>query len=169
MLYFLNTSLTLILALFFILLGGFTFILTFSSSLQANLLDLIRNNFWILFLFGLGFVLIGITLSAYSVLTHRKSYLKTKTGSNLTLISENVIHTYLESYFEKLFPEQRIPFRFLIKKKKMQVIADLPFFPLEEQKNLLNLIESDLSEILSEKIGYTESLELILSFANKKN
>lgn len=169
MLYFLNTSLTLILALFFILLGGFTFILAFSRYVQANLLDFIQNNFWILFLFGLGFILIGIALGAYSFLTHRKSYLSTKTGSNLTAISENVIHTYLESYFEKLFPDQKIPFRFLIKKKKMQVIADLPFFPLEDQKNLLNLIEGDLSEILSENIGYTESLELILSFANKKN
>lgn len=164
MLRFLNAALTLILALFFSLLGIFIFLVALIPSIQDNFVSLIHHHFWLWFFFGVCFFLIGLAFFAYTFLGCRKTYLSSKTGANLTIISEDVIHSYLQTYFEKLFPKQQIPYRLLLKKGKIQIIADLPYVPLEEQKNILSLIENDLSELLNQTFGYKQTLELSLSF-----
>lgn len=164
MIYFLNTALTLILALFFILLGVFAFLLAFSLSIQLLSINLIQNHFWVWFFLGLGFFIVGGALTAYVLLTRRKKYLTTQTGNHQIKVSEAVIDEYLKSYFEKLYPQEHIPYRFLIKKRKMQIIADLPYIPLEEQKRVLKSIESDLETILSHYLGYNSGLEISISF-----
>lgn len=165
---FLNVALTLSLALFFSLLGIFGFLIAFSSSIQTQLIALILDNFWSWCLFGLGFLMIGIAFFAYTFHACKKTYLSSKIGPHLTTVNEDVIHAYLHSYFEKLFPETPVSHRFFVKKNKIQIAADLPYVPEEQQKDLLKVIETDLFELFNETIGYHKQLELSLEFDKAK-
>lgn len=167
MLYFLNSALTIVLALFFFLTGILSFLLPFSSSAQEAAVSLIQSHFWVWILFGFGSFLIGSAFATYTYFINRKNYLTTKSGPYTTSISESVIQSYLQNYFEMLFPKTQIPYRLLLKKKKIQIIADLPCIPQDEQKNLLATMEKDLSELLYKNLGYHQTLELTLSFDSK--
>lgn len=164
MIHFLNTALTLILALFFFLLGILAFLLAFSPFLQSLFVSLIQNHFWAWFFLGLGFFIVGAALAAYVQLTRRKQYLRIYTGNHQITVSKTIIEGYLKAYFEKLYPNQIIPFRFLIKKRKVQIIADLPYLPPDDQKRLLESTERDLEDLLSHYIGYNQQLEIFISF-----
>lgn len=118
MLYFLNSALTIVLALFFFLTGILSFLLPFSSSAQEAAVSLIQSHFWVWILFGFGSFLIGSAFATYTYFINRKNYLTTKSGPYTTSISESVIQSYLQNYFEMLFPKTQIPYRLLLKKRK---------------------------------------------------
>lgn len=158
---------TIIIALFFIVFGTLTLLLPWSETIRTTVIAFIQENSWPWNLFGLAFVLIGLALAAYTLLTSRHKYFKTKVGLNETVVSDAVIQDYLQSYWEKLFPRKEIPSRFNLKKNKIQIYADLPYIAHEEQKDLLKKIELDLSECLRDTLGFRKTLELNISFETR--
>jgi hypothetical protein len=163
--HYLISFLNLILALFFILFGSIALLLPWSLTIRDSVARFISENSWPWNLFGLGFILIGIAIFAYTLLTKRKRYFSTKQGFNETTISEKVIDDYLRTYFSKQFPAREIPYRFTIGKNTFHLIADLPFVPLEDQKELVDKIETDIQQIFREFIGYHKQLKFSFSFA----
>lgn len=145
-------------------MGAFIFLLALSSSVQESFISLLQDHPWAWILFGFGFFSIGLAFFAYTLLLSKKTYMTSQSGPLKITVNEEVINSYLHACFEKYFPKRQIPYRFILKKKKMQVIADLPHIPFEKQKELLSQIEEDLSETFSQILGYNQVLELHFSF-----
>ena len=162
--HYLFSFLNLILALFFILFGSITLLLPWSETIRNHVVDFINDNAWPLNLFGLGFILIGLAIGAYTILTKRKRYITIKQGANETTISEKAINDYIRTYFSRQFPSREIPYRFTLSKNAFHLIADLPFIPLEDQKQIVERIEEDLQKIFREYLGYDKQLTFSFSF-----
>src|SRR5262245_51155078 len=94
---------------FFFIVGAFSIILPWSPFLQNLTTQFILENSLVLSLFGLGFALIGLSIVIYTLLKTRHRYVDIKTGTKSVVLDENVIHQYLESYWEKHFPKLQIP------------------------------------------------------------
>lgn len=161
---FLYSLITFITALFFLLLGFFALILPWSETLRMLAQQLIEEEVWPMTFFGAAFLLIGIALAGQILVSCRKQYYRVKTGTQTLDVSEKVIQDYLNDYFNALFPQQEIPCRIAIKKNKIAVAADLPFYPLEERKDLLNRVKLELGSIFKDYLGYSSTLDLTLSF-----
>lgn len=168
MINFLYSFITFIIALFFILLGTLTLLLPWSERIQGLAIHFIHENQWSWNLFGLGLLTIGFGLAIYLWITSRRRYHTFKIGLNEVIISDHVIDDYLRTYFAKLFPTQEVPYRFTVKKNKLKVVADFPFLPIEDQKELLNKVSHDLTEILRDFLGYRKTFELSISFEKHK-
>lgn len=164
--HYLFSFLNLILALFFILFGLITLLLPWSENVRSHVVAFINENAWPWNLFGLGFILIGIAIGAYTLLTKRNRYFTSKQGSNETTISEKVIDDYLRTYFAGQFPSQDIPYRFTISKNKFHLVTDLPFIPLENQPEVIQKIEDDIQKIFRDYLGYKKELKFSISFAS---
>ena len=160
----LNLTISFIIGSFFFILGAFSIIFPWSSRLQTATIRLILENTLILSLFGLGFALIGLSIIVYAFLKTRHRYIHIRTGDLGVILDENIIHQYLEAYWQKHFPGMQIPFNLSFKKHSLQIIADLPSLPLMEQKALLEQIKQDFNDLFSRTLGYPYDVHLIASF-----
>lgn len=131
------------------------------------ILSFLAGNSLLLLLFGLAFLVIGAALALHILLSSRVKYVTLRSGQNAVLISKEVLESYLASYWKELFPNREIPCRLVIKKRKIEVIADLPYMPLEEQKVVLEKIDSDLNGLFRDILGYRDELDLSVSFQNE--
>jgi hypothetical protein len=149
---------------FFFILGAFSIILPWSPYLQKVTTQFILENTLILSLFGLGFTLIGISIVIYTLLKTRHRYVQIRTGDLGIILDENVIHQYLEAYWQKHFPSAQVPFELCFKKHSLQIIADLPYLPFMEQKAFLEQVRQDFSDLFGRVLGYPYDVQLIASF-----
>lgn len=165
---FFNLAISFILGSFFFVVGAFSLVLPWSSFLQKMTTELILENTVMLSLFGLGFILIGLSIVIYTLLNTRHRYVHIRTGDLAVILDENVIHQYLETYWQKQFPLAQILFQVTIKKHAIQVVADLPYLPLSEQKPFLERVKQDLSDLFGEVMGYPYEVHLFVSFQDEK-
>jgi hypothetical protein len=91
-----------------------------------------------------------------------------RTGKNALILDENVIHQYLEAYWEEHFPKSHIPFDLTFKKHSLQIVADLPAIPLSEQKIFLERVRHDFSDLFGRVLGYPYDVNFIASFQADK-
>lgn len=164
MTHLLYSFLTVIIALFFLILGFFAFFLPWVESLQVIVINFIRFDAWPWNLFGLGLIIAGLALLGHVWYASKRTYLTLKTGIYETTIHQSVLDDYFRSYWQKLFPKQEIPYHFALKRRKILIHADLPFFPKEEQGALANRIKEEISGILRDFLGYPYQMEISLSF-----
>src|SRR5262249_26201196 len=124
-------------ALFFLLLGIISLMLPWSPSARSELILFILEHSQTIALLGLGWILIGLSIVVYTLLSARHHYLYLRSGPRSIKIDESIIHSYLETYWKKLFPHAEIPHRVTLKRNKIHVTADLPYVPANEQKAFL--------------------------------
>lgn len=158
---------TLLVALFFIVLGALAMMLQWSTHVSSSVIDFILNNTTTLFLFGFVAVVIGVALTiniAQSAFTH---YYRIRSTDNPVILSDALIYDYLNSYWKELLPYAEVPCRILLKKHRIQIVADLPYFPVKEQKELLKRIEQDLLDLFRGVLGFRDELDLSISFKKK--
>lgn len=167
MTHFFYSFITLIIALFFFILGFIAMLIPWSSGISNMIVSFIVNQSLILFLFGLGFAVIGAALALHIILSSRRRYVTLHLGKLTFSISEKLIGDYLSAYWKELFPHKEIPYRVVLKKHSVEITADLPFAPLEVQKDLLEKIEKDLGDLFRDVLGYREDLNLEISFQPK--
>lgn len=156
-------------ALFFLLLGILALLLPWSNSVVEITLSSMREYRWIFTLFGASLVLVGIALIGQIYLASQKKYLTIKTGDNPVFASDSVVRDSLHAYWENLFPEQEIPCRVDIKKNRIFLYVDLPYYPQDKRADFLKKVERELSILLKELFAYTKSLHLKISFDREPN
>lgn len=149
-------GISLIIGAFFLLVGLITLLLPWSDTIKNELTRFILENSLIFSLFGLGFLLIGISLILYAWHGAKKRCLYLKTGKNSVVLDENVVQNYLETYFQGKFHNQNIPVSFKIKKKYLLVSANLPKISSEEVAK----IKEDLNDIFGRLLGYPHDIHL---------
>lgn len=155
---------TLVVALFFIVLGVMSMILLFSPYVRSTLVQFILENSVMLFLFGFSFLVIGVAIVTHIILGAKKKHYYIKSNNHSIYINEDIFQQYLNDYWKQLFPNQDIPNQVILKKDKVQITAELPFVPIPEQKKVITRIERDLSELFNRLIGYRKEYILSLSF-----
>lgn len=166
---FFSLAISLILGAFCCLIGAFCVTLPWSPFLQQSLIDLILKHTLILSLFGLGLVLIGLSIVIYAVFNLRHRYAYIKLGNTSISVDENLIEQYLQEYWKTNFPHYPIPFYLSIAKKSIQIVADLPPVPEEEQDRFLDKIRDDFNHLFSKILGYSNEIHFIAHFQNEPN
>jgi hypothetical protein len=156
--------LTVLLSVYFIAMGIVFLALPWSSSLLESAAEWILGNRWSMVLLGLSHVVIGWGVLKIFFSKSRVQYLSMKGGLASVAIEENVIQQYLNTYLKDLFPESEIPCAISVKENQIYVTADLPKVPLEEQKQLLQKIDIDLTRLFDTYLGYKRDYTLSVSF-----
>lgn len=157
-----------ILGAFFFIFGAFSLVLPWSTFLQTAATRFIVEKTLMLSLFGLGFVLVGLSIVIYAVLHTRHRYIHIHTGAKATTLDENVIYTYVESYWKEHFPHSHVSFDLTLKKYSIQIVADLPPLSLAEQKSFLEQVKHDFGDLFERVLGYPYDVHLIASFQTDK-
>jgi hypothetical protein len=98
-----------------------------------------------------------------SLFTRQQEYC-IKSGTNAVSVCKEVLQGYLNNYWNELFPQQKISNKVHIKKNKIHVSADLPSYPLTDQKILIETIKKELGSLFSEVLGYNQELYLSVTF-----
>lgn len=153
-----------ILGTFFLIVGLVAILLPWFPDWQQAIIDFILNQHLILFLFGISFCLIGLSAFVYAFFSTQHQFISLETGNHAITVDESVIEAYLNSYFAKKFPQATIPFTFYLKKNVIQVQAHFPFLPIEEQKNFMETIQKELTQLFNELLGPSQTIDLIASF-----
>jgi hypothetical protein len=155
-----------ILALFFLTLGLLCAVIPWSDGMRALVLDFLQHNWVMLFLFGVGCLVVGMTILLNLSMSSRRRHYTVRTGPYLVAVDKDLVTSYLQAYFQGRYPKREIPCNVTIKSDRLQIAADLPTTPLEEQKSLLKKIENDLQELLAARLGYYRPLRLYISFGD---
>jgi len=120
------------------------------------------------FLFGFGFIAIGIGLLANIIITSRHKYYHYTVKTFTVSVDETLIVQYLNFYWKELFPQEEIPCRVILTNNHLQVVAHLPGIEKEKQDDIVEQIKEDLRTLLDLTIGYNEEFELSLSFRERQ-
>lgn len=159
---------SLVIAIFFVLIGIICVMIPWSPSVRTDLIQFILENSIAIFLFGFGFIIIGFSIVINIIQSSRRSYYYVRTGNNSVMVDETLIQDYLNSYWNHLFPQHDVPSRLTLKKNKIHVFADLPFIPVPQQKALMDRIKRDVNDILTKTLGYQNEFMLSISFQAEK-
>ena len=165
---FFSHLISLIIGSFFLLLGLFCLAFPWSSHLQQEVARLLSEHTLMLSLFGLGFLLIGLSLMSYTFMMTRHSYLTVRTGKLSVKIDEAVVYQYLETYWKEQFPDAHVPFAIQFKKNALQICPELPYLPLNEQKAFLEKVKEDFTDLFGRLLGYPHDVCLVASFQSEK-
>lgn len=165
---FFYLAISFVIGSFFFLFGLFSLILPWSAFLQKIAVKFVTENTLIFFLFGLSFILIGLSIIFYTYIQTRHRYVEIKTGKRSVSIDENLFYQYLEHYWQEQFPKSHIPFQLNFKKNCLQVVAELPSLPLSDQKIFLERVKDDFSDLFGRVLGYPYDVHFIASF-NKES
>jgi hypothetical protein len=155
-------------SLFFLLVGIICIMIPWSSTIRTELIQFILEDSLIIFLFGFSFLLIALAFIANLIFSARKKYYSVEGGNNSVEVDEELIKQYLQTYWKDLFPKYQVPCRLILKKNKLQIYADLPYLPETEQKNLIERIKKDLTDIFVRILGYKCEFLLSVSFQSEK-
>jgi hypothetical protein len=150
---------------FFFILGILGIVLPWAPKLRQSTAQFFLDNTLILSLFGLGLLLIGLSIIIYALLNTRKRYLFIRTGKQSVAINKMILQQYLEAYWQQNFPSHQVCFEVNIKKEAIQIIAELPFIPTSEQKDFLEQVKQDLGTLFGQTLGYEKDVHLFASFA----
>lgn len=162
--HFFYSLITFIIALFFILLGILCILLRWMPVMRTELIHFLLENSIAISLFGAAFLAIGSFIVAQIILNSKKRYYEFKIGSHEVAVDEELIHKYLQIYFEELFPNREVPCRLEIHQNKLHVTADLPYVPEEQREILTEKIQIDLKNLFRDKLGYSSEYYLSTSF-----
>lgn len=155
---------TVVIAFFFMLVGLVSLSLFFSTQMRTDFIQFVLEDHVLLPIFGLTLLAVGIGVLINSFFALRRKTYRISSGNYVTSLDENLFKQYLETYWKQKFPQKEVPCKVCLKRNKILVSADLPFTPVAEQKTLLSHIESDLSQILSQYLGYHRKYVINISF-----
>src|SRR5262245_47693607 len=106
--------LSLIVALFFILLGIIGILLPWSTTVRDDLIQFLINDSLAISLFCFVLMMIGLGIVIHIAMSARHSYYYIKSKGNPTWVDENIIQDYLETYWKQLFPKAHVINRLML-------------------------------------------------------
>lgn len=154
-------------AFFFMLVGLVSLSLFFSVQMRTDFIQFVLEDTVLLPIFGITLVAIGVGVLINSFFSLRRKTYRISSGNYVTSLDENLFKQYLETYWKQKFPQKEVPCTVCLKRNKILVSAELPFVPLAEQKAVLSHIDSDLSQILTQYLGYHRKYVINISFKPK--
>lgn len=166
--YFTVLAASVLIGAFFCFIGGYIFILPWSSSLQEKAIQFALEKTLIPMLYGSGLVLTGILLIIFTLWQLRRRFVQVRIGTLAITLDENVIRNYLDSYWKQYFPTENVFYTLSFKKKALEITAELPHVSYLEQKHILEQIKDDFGDLFSRILGYPYDVHLFASFQIRK-
>lgn len=167
MINFLYSLIQFVIALFFILVGIVGMMIPWSSAVRTKLVQFIQNDALAISLFSFAFLIIGTALATYIIMNSKRRYYHIRSDKYTVKVNEAIIEQYVSSYWKQLFPNRDIPSHIVLKKNKIQITADLPYLPMDQQQNLLERIKADLETLFKQQLGAKSEFNLFASFQAK--
>lgn len=164
MYHFIYSLISIIITLFFILMGAIAIIIPWSEAVRIRLVQFITEDALAISLFGFALLVIGLSSLANIIVNVKKKTYRIKSDSGLIDIEESVIQDYVNAYCKKLFPDHDIPCRLVVKDNKIHLSIDFPNVPENDQKDLLNRIKTDLKGTFARILGYRDQFYLTATF-----
>lgn len=161
-----HSLISLIVALFLLLIGVVGILIPWSVGVRHALAQFIFEDSLAISLFGFTFFVVGLAIAINILLSSRKRYYRISSKNSSTTVEEGVIEEYVTSYWQKLFPEHEIPYQLSLKNNKIHITVDFPYLPIQEQRPLLEKIRKDLLQIFVRVLGYQDEFFLSASFQN---
>jgi hypothetical protein len=153
-----------LISIFFILLGVVCLLIMGSPGIRADIIQFILEDSVMIALFGFFLTLIGLAIFVNIILNMKPRFYRLKCNKNPLFISEGVFQEYLNAYWKELFPAQNIASHVQLRKNKIQIHAELPYVPEDQQEKLLKRVENDLSSLFNRTFGYSKDYFLSISF-----
>lgn len=162
-----SSLLSLLIAVFFLLLGVICLAIPWISAIRTQIIVFILNNNIALLLFGMIFTSIGTGIISYILIASKHRYYLVRGGTHAAKVDEMLIQQYLDRYLAELFPGCDVPSTLSLQKNKIHINVNLPHLPPEEQKPLLERLEIELAELFSKILGYDQEFMLSACFRDK--
>lgn len=114
---------------------------------------------------GTIFLVLGTALLLSLFLINRRRYYRVKMQAGKISIDEKLLRSFLSQYWKENFPQQPSdPDVVVSAKKRLEILAELPFMKNKEEKEaLLNRLEADLGSKLAKNFGYREEFFLTIT------
>lgn len=168
MLYKLFSSLiSVLVTLFFILLGIICLIFPWSEMMKSAVTEFILHNSLAISLMGFAVLAVGLARLFYISSGIKPTYYHFRTDSKAVWIDETIIQDYVDNYWRNLFPKGAVANKVTLKNNKIFLSADLPYVPSNEQKDMIQKIQKELSDLFSLILGYKNSFTLSATFQPK--
>lgn len=167
MINFFYVLITLVIALFFIGLGLIGVLIQASSNIRADVITFILEDHLFILISAIASLLIGAAIIFYVITGFGKRYHQIKSDKGSFYLDESLFEDYMKNYWKQLFPKQEVPNHVLVKKNKVQITADLPYVPENQQKALLARIDRDLKDIFHRLLGYKQEYVISISFQSE--
>ena len=165
---FFYSLISLIISLFFILVGIVAIMIPWSEDTRTSLIQFILEDSLAISLFGFTIMVIGLAIAINILLGTRRRYYHITSHEAPADVDEAIVQQYLTSYWKQLFPGSDIPCRLTIKNNKFHISVDFPYLPLDEQKELLERIKRELRITFAKVLGYHEDFHLSATFQAAK-
>jgi hypothetical protein len=160
---------SLVIGVFFSMIGVIGIMIPWEPEIRTAVVQFIFENSISIVLFGFAFLVIGLSILCNLLLSFRKRHFTLRSGIKAVLVEEPILQEYLHNYWREAFPTHEIPSRLTVKKNRIHIYADLPYVPKAEQKDLMENIRHDITELLARMFGYRQTLTLSISFQREKN
>lgn len=161
---FFYSLISLIIALFFIMIGIIGIMIPWSDVTRSSLIQFLNEDALAISLFGFAFIVIGSAIVVNILLSTRRRYYLIRANDTSIAVDESIIEQYLAAYWGQLFPGKDIPCRLSLKDNKIHIAVDLPYMPISEQKKLLEKIKEDLRNTFADYLGYRDEFNVSVSF-----
>lgn len=158
---------SIIVGLFFLLLGIVAMAIPVSETMRRIVISLINNQTYLFLLFGLGFFIVGLSIIISAFIRKKRRYNHIQINGGEVTIDEAVVQQYLQAYWKEHF-QVPIPSTVTIKKHAIQIVADFPYLPIEEQRTFLERLQKDFVHLFGKTLGYPYEVDLMASFGNGK-
>lgn len=123
--------------------------------------DLLSEKPEVCFSLGIFVLVLGCILLVGLYAMNRKRYYQVSMKGNKTKIDEAIIQKYVENYWQRIFPGQKFSAGVLLHpNRKIEIMAEIPNMPEEEQIELLEKVETELGGILAGNLKYDKEFEL---------
>ncbi len=164
MLHFFHTLLKLAQAVFFLAFGAIAALIPWSTRLQELVVQFVRDHYVAVSLAGLGFLALGVVLSMHWRRGTKRHYHYIRSGARSVAIDEQLVDSYLKSYWQDCFPELDIESQASLLNHQLQILVHFPPVSKAEQKQILTRVQNELEELLTQSIGYHEPFRLRATF-----
>lgn len=162
-----TTILMFMLGLFIAIAGFLTMLLPLIERMRDALVYLLTEKPFAVAFIGLPIFLIGGAIIMYLLINAQKRYFYIRGGKESLQVSISIVSAYVTEYLKSLFGLKDLACDVHCRNEKLTIHASLPYVPEDEQGAISQRINSDIEEILLNKIGYMRQFNLSLSFEGK--
>lgn len=151
-------------AFFFVAMGVLLFMIPFSAGFRQSVLDFVQGSTLLLCLSGMSLASIGGSVLYWLLRSHRRNYYHVETSGVTVDVDQEVFAQLLEQYWLRAFPTEKILSHLEVCENKVKVVADMPFVPYEDQKDVIRKVEEEVAALFAEMVGYKNEISLSVSF-----
>ena len=156
---------SLVFTLLILALGVLAILIAWAPEFSNLIIQFLEEETLLLAWSGGTLIAIGIFLAVSLYMMNRRRYYHIRMGDLAAKVDEAVVDKYVSTYWKELFPGQEVACEVVVRKNRIEIIADLPHVPVDQQHDMAIRIEKDLKELFAQVLEYRNPFLFNVSFA----